>query len=352
MKTSAASVEEALQWADLFSKFTGLSVIHSMSIYAELCFCWNTSKILQNILHMEEDLDDFYETHDIDEDEDAYWEAMDEIHSRYGVEYVDFMDDDEIKETYEHYRSVLKFHNLTDCCLDNLIESLNPIRDSGEWSLPSAISKSALWSAEFNPEPYYDKDPEEMDELEFGDVENAIRLARPMHPAGWLGVIRHLGFTVENETIDEDYELGKPSFYISDTLSPLPVFLAAPTRTPFSTDDVLCESIKQMIVEDNSADCMILFYSAPMSFSKGDTDEQIQFWGEILVNGDWYELVLRPESTTLDTIIADAISTSRGIEFLDWTRLSTKDQCLIEVWAKEDIDLLSEMFGSHQESLH
>lgn len=353
---------EAFDWADKFSKAAGLSTANSMQILAELAYFHTSSKFLIQLIEDEEARNSelaeglglssaeelITEAIDIDDPELSVY--IEEAESMLRFDFSDISSED--RDLIEnHYSQVLSHHNFTDEFIFFFQRHLSPTQALTE-EIPRFDLEQAFYG-EFDPSLFFQHDPrsEDDDDEEPHFLESAIRMAVTPHPAGWISVLEHLGFKIKDGSIDLEREWNTPAFVLVENQIEYPVFILHPCKTPYDDEDVLCNNLRHEIQSSTPANAFI-FWHGPISAGPEEDDRAITFWGEVLIEGTWFPLSLRPSSTSISEIQKDAKLLQHEITKEIMSALGTSDNSLIEIWMKNHVDLMGEMFRGFTEQHH
>lgn len=350
MRFSPTSVEDVLDWIDAFASSTGLSSTMSALIHAELCYYPTATILFIETSQRELMLDSLEKS-----DEEAFNKLMEE-YSWFDETIKDF-DEDAYQLRMSHYSGILKHHGFTQGFIDAIIENLSP--SSGGY--PRSIEVERVFEdSGFNDEPVFvivdecfetDDDEDEGDESEpdLDRLRSAVNhmldhqpLERPVNPAGWLALMGRLEFKIVEDSIRDEYQVGEPSFFIDENeKGHVPVFIVGATRNAYDEEDEagrIMRDMVQTIVRMNHCPKALLFYGGP-SLIADDTQmkEGLVFWGEVLAESAWGELILHQGTHTVDRIIADSKVVTRGLESFDKAAYRDKGLALMNHWMEHHV---------------
>lgn len=351
MRFTPGSVSDVLEWIELFAASTGLPSTTAAMIHAELCHYPTATILFLETSQLELTLDSLEKN-----DEEEYEEKMSE-HSCTFDEFLEEFDDDAFRQRTAHYAAILKFHGFTDAFMDAFLENLSP---SSESHPERVVVENVFEDSGFNDQPVYvivdecfetDDDEDEGDESgpDLDRLRSAVRhmldhqrLERPVNPAGWLALMGRLEFKIVEDSIRDEYQVGEPSFFIDENeKGHVPVFIVGATRNAYDEEDEagrIMRDMVQTIVRMNHCPKALLFYGGP-SLIADDTQmkEGLVFWGEVLAESAWGELIIHQDTHTVDRIIADSKVVTRGLESFDKAAYRDKGLALMSHWMEHHV---------------
>ncbi|HCF2447016.1 TPA: hypothetical protein NIA45_004684 [Pseudomonas aeruginosa] len=353
---------EAFDWADKFSKAAGLKTANSMQILAEFAYFQTSSKFLTELIDNEESRNAMIAeglglasaeeliSESIDLDDPELMEYVEEADSMLRFDFTEISSEDRA-EIEGHFSQILSHHNFTDEFIFFFLRHLSPTQKLIE-EIPQ-FDLEQVFYGKFDPIFFFEFDPrsEDEDEDEPNFIENAVRMAVNPHPAGWIAVMEHLGFKIKEGSIDLEREWSAPAFVFVEDHIDYPVFVLHPSKTPYDDEDMLCNNLRHEIQRSTPSNAFI-FWHGPISTGPEDDDRAITFWGEALIEGTWLPLSLRPTSTSISEIQKDAKLLQYEITEDIFNTLGTTDKSLLEIWLKNHVDLMGEMFRGFTERHH
>lgn len=352
MDSYAIYPAEVFHWVDAFRKVTQLSTINAINLYAEICFYQHSNQMLAEMIELENQLDELIGEYDgCDDDADAMEELDIEIFE-FELEHRlcdEMFGESNIAEYHQHIENVLIHHGFKKAFIPIFIKYFSPL-DEPFSKIPD-IDLQSIFDKPFSEHPFFHDDPREDSNIDFCDV---LRMARKMHPAGWVAILNSLGINIREGSIVEDWTLFTPSMIIEDENLSIPVFLMPPSKSPFDVEDTLCENLKADVAQIVNG-IAIVFWSSPTilsteeDFSEG---QAIVYWGEILYSGAWRPLMLSENSTSITKIIDDAKYIGTALDDEKWRALATKDDKLVDIYLKNNVDLMLEMLDASVNSHH
>lgn len=343
---------EVFHWVDAFRKVTQLSTIHSINLYAEICFYQHSSQMLAEMIELESQRNELIAEFDGCEDDT---EAMEELESEI-IEFEfehrlcdEIFGESNIAEYHQHIENVLIHHGFKKGFIPFFIEYFSPLEEQ-RITIPN-IELKFIFEKPYFGGPFFSEDPRDEDNIDFSDV---LRMARKMHPAGWIAILKNLGIPIREGSIVEDWTLFTPSLIIEDDKVSIPVFLMPTNTSPFDVEDTLCEDLKDQVAQMVNG-LAIIFWSSPTilstdeDFSKG---QSIAYWGEIFISKMWHPLMLSDKSTSITKILNDAKFIGSSLDDEKWKALAIKDDNLVAIYLKNNVDLMIEMLDASINSQH
>lgn len=339
MRYIPITIDEVLEWLDVFTSITELPPSLAAMVYSELLHCPKPTLIFLEASQKELGLGVLQAS-----DPDAFKEQMGLFEASCDQNLRE-SDDDTYIERMDHYASVLTYHGFSEIFIDAFLEHISPSSDSRPYHFE--IDEDELYEdGDFNPEPYFTitgcEDSEEgIDPSALQamgqHMEGHQRLQKPVDPVGWVALMSKLGFEVVKDTIAKEYSVGTPSFYIAEKFrKPVPVFIVGATRTAFDQDDQAGHIVKALIQDHlrlNYGERALLFYGSPSVITDDkEMKEGLVFWGEVYWDSMWGEMILHQGTHSTDKIISDSMVVSLGLNSFEKAPYKDRGLELMNLW--------------------
>jgi hypothetical protein len=332
MHCTASSINEVMEWVDIFTFTTGIHPSHSVRIFAELSEL-SLPELFALVSEREMSLTR------VEVGSDLELEAHNDLISEIELgtdEVLEDMDEEEYDERVDHYIAVLDHHGLNHHYVDFFLEHISPT--SGYRFFPEefgidkleALRARAFDEEGFNPEPYEADDFDEDDDIEIIEqVEAEIQqlyevaqLTQTLDPTGWMAVVKFLGLPLETGVDVIKCDVGLSMFHLSAKEGePIPVFILNVGHKPFDEDSQALAFAKHTI-ENKAVELgnprAIVFFRCPGKVKDLRRGYSLTFWGQTLVNGGWSEMVLHSQSRSVERIIQDSKFISRDPHGFNW----------------------------------
>ena len=342
MISLALSIKDTEDWAAGFSEFTGLTNQQSLGIYAEMCGYPTTESLHKQIGKREAMLADKKVL-----GENVYLKAVEKIKNQWL-----YRELDDTVNLMVHFNRVLLTHGFSMAFTAQVVEQLISSRHASPRAFP--FPKGQMFDGQFKPEPYFPKTDEKVPSagyqvapdvslMRYGvDISPMERmwLFSPISAKSYAFAFNYLGFKVDSKRYFERYVPGRPSFYIADSTSELPVFLA-----PFMFDNPKFGSLIpafKCFVEHYQNDSIqkgraLLVAHRPHAIRKSDGQGMATIWGLAYENGQWAELPLYMGSKSIDQIFSDAFGLKDMLTSTKPLKLYDEDLKLITAWGMSQI---------------
>jgi hypothetical protein len=329
MHCTAISINEVMEWVDIFTFVTGIHPSHSTRIFAELSDL-SLPELFVLVSEREMRLDRL----EFSPEQGVYESILAEM-ERDSDEVLEDIDEDRHDERFEHYSDVLEFHGFSSELIDFFFENISPTSQyrfvPGNYGLDrlKEIREQAFNEDGFNPEAY-DPDHCKDDDIEIiNHVENGLQqmfevsqLVQPVDPTGWMAVIKFLGLPLATGVDVIKCDVGLSMFHLSAKEGePIPVFILNVGHKPFDEDSQALAFAKHTI-ENKAVELgnprAIVFFRCPGKVKDLRRGYSLTFWGQTLVNGGWSEMVLHGQSRSVERIIQDSKFISRDPHGFNW----------------------------------
>jgi len=278
MHCTAMSIDEVMVWVDAMSATTGLLPSHVLDIYAELCRFKSAGHLIQEIAEREAILHRF--------DEQNNLPLMHAYCNTYIVmqdTQLRERDKQEFAERVEHYKAVLKHRGFDKFFVEDFLQHLSPTTDR----MPEQFEMKGRRSfhKRFVDKPFYGhiemktKVPSPFEAM--AKVYHMFKAGMPMSAAGWMAVMKHLGFVICKGSVNKTWKLGEPSFQVEDDRDPIPVFLCNEMGFPFIENPSIRKVEAQVgeYLAERQIRRGILFVGPPMRIADDEDAECLVFWG-------------------------------------------------------------------------
>lgn len=353
MHCTAISIDEVMLWVDALCATTGLLPSHSLGIYAELCRFPSATELIKEIAERESILLRFDEVENI-----SLMHAYCQTFISKQDEQLKSMDEGAFEERIAHYSTVLSHHGFDATFIKDFLEKLSP---TGE-KLPEEFEMKRRRSLEkwFNETPFYQqremktKAPSPFEVM--AEIYHEFRSGMPMNPAGWLAVIKHLGFTICKGSVTKTWEYGEPSFLVDHAADPIPVFIVSEMNFPFIENPAILQA-EEVVGEYLSSRQIrrgILFIGMPMRVGDEETGKCVVHWGRVYSDEKWLPLILHQGSTSIEEIVSNGIFVASGVDDLVVEHLKDAFDGLTKIFTDNHIDPTIELLTrkSSSKSVH
>lgn len=251
-------------------------------------------------------------------------------------------DEDAYEERIAHYRKVLTHRGFDEPFIADLLEKLSPTGDK----IPEQFEMKRRRSLgkRFNDKPFYPPrkmmtnvpSPFEV----MAEIYHEFRSGMPVNAAGWLAVMKHLGFIICKGSVNKVWKYGEPSFQVEHAADPIPVFIVSEMNFPFLDNPAIlhAEKIVGEYLSSRQIRRGILFIGPPMRMGDEVTEKCVVHWGRVYSDEKWLPLVLHAGSTSIEAIVSDGAFIADGVEGLSIEHLQDVDDGLAKVFADNHID--------------
>lgn len=346
-------IDEVFGWVDDFIRVTGITTYAALQVYAECSYFQDPNALLERLISIENEYKIQLENseHDDDCDPDIDGEIFSEHYAEYQLT-LDSLADEDAKKFSEHYEKVLVHHGFKKQFCAYFIEHFHPLSECVTSDAP-AVDKKFLFKNQYSYAPFF-TEPPEAPSYTWLNINERLEREPAIDPAGWIAVFKMLGFSGIDSNAGPSWPAYEPSFFLgppvaearkfceeqgfeydeddidfSGIFEPTPIYV-----TPISiteTNTFSWDMIELRNELEDERETAIVLYSAPYILRAPDNISFISIWGEIFDGDTWKIMPLHANSTSLNTILADAFL--QGSE-PNWQHVSTPDQPLVEIWQK------------------
>ncbi|MHD0644869.1 hypothetical protein ACYPKM_04530 [Pseudomonas aeruginosa] len=139
-------------------------------------------------------------------------------------------------------------------------------------------------------------------------VRDGMRLHHPIDPGLYYDFFENLGFSLVEESFNEEFELGSPSFFfdseIEEVSFEVPCYLCKILVAPLDSADTLAESILESVKEDIESNG----YCYALALWKSPTYKEYNggklfYIGRFYSDGVWKEVLLKSSDRSIDDVI-------------------------------------------------
>lgn len=337
MHCTAISIDEVMLWVDALTATTGLLPSHSLDIYAELCRFPSAAELIKEIAEREsiflrfDDLENVSLMHSYAQS----FMVMQDVQLK-------ARDQGAYEERIAHYQKVLTHRGFDEPFIGEFLDNLSPTGDR----IPEEfeMQRRRSFNKRFNDKPFYPRrkmktnvpSPFEV----MAEMYHEFRSGMPVSAAGWLAVIKHLGFSICKDSISKGWKFGEPSFQIDHAADPIPVFIVSEMNFPFLDNPAILQA-EEVVGEYLSSRQIrrgILFIGPPMRLGDEETEKCVVHWGRVYSDEKWLPLILHAGSTSIEEIVSDGAFIAGGVDGLNIEHLKDGDDGLVKVFADNHID--------------
>lgn len=337
MHCTAISIDEVMLWVDSLSATTGLLPSHGLAIYAELCRFPSTAELIQEIAERESILLRFDDLENVS------------LMHAYAQSFIS-MQDGQLKardqgayeERNAHYKKVLTHRGFDEPFIAEFLGSLSPTGDK----IPEEfeMQRRRSFDKRFNDKPFYPQrkmktnvpSPFEV----MAEMYHEFRSGMPVNAAGWLAVIKHLGFAICKDSVNKAWKYGEPRFQVDHAADPIPVFIVSEMNFPFLDNPPIlrAEEIIGEYLSSRQIRHGILFIGPPMRLGDEETEKCLVYWGRVYSDEKWLPLILHSGSMSIEVMVKDGALIANGIDDIDVENLKDEDDGLVKVFTDNHID--------------
>ncbi len=172
------------------------------------------------------------------------------------------------------------------------------------------------------------KDAPGLEGINLDNITDRLRISHPIEPGLFWDFFYDQGFDLNEETFNEEYEYGYPSFFMpcSSEISEneeVPVFLTSLTYTPLDHRDQMADQVRQVMLESaeeiTGSDTLLLCWGHFQQKKIGE--KRFTYIGQIHHKGNWYDLLINRSLDSFDKMLQAAIAlkdiNEPGSEFQD-----------------------------------
>ena len=145
------------------------------------------------------------------------------------------------------------------------------------------------------------------EDFDFSNISDRLRISTPVDPSGFFNYFHGLGFNPIDNSYDEDYEYGEPSFFMPFPESEqgnkrIPVYLTSLSYTPQDEQDKMADTVKSVVLQ-NAKEYMkdpeiILCWGKGLS--KEVKGKNFTSLGSIYSKGKWGEFLMCENTNSID----------------------------------------------------
>lgn len=141
-----------------------------------------------------------------------------------------------------------------------------------------------------------------------------MRISKPLNPGLYWDYCANHGWEPIEETYEEDYVFGEPSFSLKSKDGQIPVYANSIVQLPYDADDEMANHVREVVLSDamesDDDPTLILFWGSPIT----KKIDGIYFTcpGSLYTQGDWHDILLNTEMTSVDLMIEKV---SAGIDY-------------------------------------
>jgi hypothetical protein len=141
-----------------------------------------------------------------------------------------------------------------------------------------------------------------------------MRISKPINPGVYYDFCQNHGWDLDEESYEEEYVFGEPSFSINSPNGDVLVYANSIVQTPYDKEDEMAEHVRSTVLQnaiefyDNPR--LILFWGQPMSKTVGNFHFTCP--GSLYVDGKWHDMLMNAQMRSVDTMIEMVRS---GIDF-------------------------------------
>lgn len=371
INSSRIHTDELFDWVDDFTRVTGLTSFAALQVFAECCYFQDPNALLQRLISIEAEYNlQLEQSEHFDGEPDIDGEIFSEHYGNYQLT-LDTLADEDVRKFSEHYEKVLIHHGFNKQFSVYFIEHFHPLSERLTTIAPP-VNKRFLFQTQYSYSPFFTEPPEAPEYRWHGVLERLVH-EPTTDPAGWIAVLKMLGFSGMEVNPDPSWEDYEPSFYLGpsgaeikkyceeqgiayddyddddffDLFEATPVYL-----TPFriTAPNTFSWDMTELRAElASEAETVIVLYAAPYLLRAPDKINFVSIWGEIFDGDEWRIMPLHANSRSLDSLIDDAFV--QGSE-PNWQSIATSDQPLVELWQTHQgapeispSAIISEVFG-------
>lgn len=147
------------------------------------------------------------------------------------------------------------------------------------------------------------------EDFDFTNFSDRIRISVPVDPSGFFNYFNGLGFSPIDNSYDENYEYGEPSFFLPYPESEqgnkrIPVYITSLSYTPQDEQDKMADSVKKVVLE-NALEYMKI-PEILLCWGKGLNKEikgkSFTSLGSIYSKGKWHEILMCENTNSVDKL--------------------------------------------------
>ncbi len=143
-----------------------------------------------------------------------------------------------------------------------------------------------------------------VDGLDSGNLEDRMRIARPIDPGAFFDILQGLGWPLDESSFEQRYVYGEPSFFAESQIGHVPVYLTSLAMTPDDSDDRMANEVMDLIEEDNyknmQTERFILMWGQPQV--RVVDGHCYSYWGRLWQQGQWRDFLINGDMTSADRL--------------------------------------------------
>lgn len=172
------------------------------------------------------------------------------------------------------------------------------------------------------------KDAPGLEGINLDNLTGRMRISHPVEPGAFWDFYSDQGFDLNEESLDEEYKYGYPSFYMpcSPEISEneeVPVFLTSLAYTPLDHRDQMADEVRRVMLnsaeEITGSDTLLLCWGHVQQKEIGG--KRYTYVGQIHHEGTWFDLLLYRSLDSFDKLLEAATAlhdiNEPGPEFQD-----------------------------------
>lgn len=189
----------------------------------------------------------------------------------------------------------------------------DPLKDSQTPLFPPGMESMLEEGMEAFVEMMKQSHPE-LANVDMTNFAERMRISKPVNPGLYFDFCQNHGWAVIEESYEEEYVFGEPSFSIDSSFGPIPVYANSIVQMPYDTDDEMAEHVREVVLEDASDldddPTVILFWGLPLS--REVRGVYFTCPGSLYHDGEWHDILLNAEMTSVEDMIKKVVA---GIDY-------------------------------------
>lgn len=132
-----------------------------------------------------------------------------------------------------------------------------------------------------------------------------MRISKPLNPGLYWDYCANHGWEPIEDTFEEEYVFGEPSFSLQSNNGQIPVYANSIVHLPYDADDDMANHVREVVLSDamdlDDDPTLILFWGSPIT--KKVDGLYFTCPGSLYTQGDWHDILLNKEMTSVDLMI-------------------------------------------------